>query len=147
MTVKHGTPPPPHSPLSHKHLLQRWPLPATHTHAHTRTHTNAQHTHKRTAHTQTHSTHAHLAWSHQVWSERLIAFEVINFIQIDSASENIICYFPKNTWKKFFLKVLENWQNIMKIFHVDNAMYQNVWRIGIFYNELLRNWMRKKNKN
>ena len=45
--------------------------------------------------------------------------------------------------KNRFLKVLENWQSVTKVFHVDNVMYQNVWHTGIFWNESWRNWMRK----
>ena len=32
----------------------------------------------------------------------------------------------------YFLKVLKNWQSVVKMCHVDNVMYQNVWRVGTF---------------
>ena len=34
-----------------------------------------------------------------------------------------------------FLKVLEQWQSVIKIFHMNNLLYQNIYYIGIFQNQ------------
>ena len=44
-----------------------------------------------------------------------------------------------------FLKVLENWHSIIKLFHVDNVMlYQNIWRKTLMvHNKIARKKLRK----
>ena len=61
-----------------------------------------------------------------------IACEVINVIQVKSSSKN--CSNAENLnevqssvlTKIVVSKFLENWQSVIKTFHVDKVMYQNV---------------------
>ena len=59
---------------------------------------------------------------------RQIACEVINLIQVNSNSKNYLNAENLNEVQSccFDKKVLENWQSVIKIFHMNNLMYQNI---------------------
>ena len=65
------------------------------------------------------------------WGEglaRQIAYEVINLIQVNSSSKNYLNAENLNEVQSccFDKKVLENWQSVIKIFNMNNLMYQNI---------------------